>query len=238
MNTLVAAGRAGMPLVRAVAIGVIMMCAIVAAEVMKPTLHLSEVRPAIKLDQQVPRGFGDWVEDTSMVPVLPDPTLQASLDALYSQVLARTYVNRDGQRVMLAIAYGSDQSSEATSVHRPEFCYSAQGFRVRGAGIATVDSQGGPLRVQRLVAQIGQRVEPITYWVTLDDRATLPGLGRKIEQLRFGFRGEIADGMLVRVSSIGADEAAAFKLQDSFIRDLRKALPPDIRHRYFGRETQ
>lgn len=230
-------GGLGVPLARVLAICAVMLCGVVAAAVMKPTTRLAEVRPAIKLDRQVPKQFGDWVEDRSIVPVLPDPTLQATLDALYSQVLARTYINSEGKRIMLSIAYGSDQSSEATAVHRPEFCFSAQGFKVEGAGIASVETGGGPIEVQRLVARIGQRVEPISYWVTLDDRATLPGLGRKLEQLRFGFKGQIADGMLVRLSSIGSDQASAYALQDAFIRDLRKALDPDIRERYFGKAT-
>lgn len=204
------------------------------AEWMRPTTRLAELRPRIHLSQQIPTQFGDWQEDKSLAPLLPNPELQAKLDVLYSEVLARTYINAKGERVMLSIAYGSDQSSEATAVHRPEFCYSAQGFRVSNEGLGSVVLPRGELRVQRLVARMPPRNEPITYWVTLDEVATLPGLGRKLQQLRYGLHGQIADGMLVRVSSFGADNRAAYALQDQFVRQLHDVLPSNLKARYFG----
>ncbi|HET7864523.1 MAG TPA: EpsI family protein, partial [Burkholderiaceae bacterium] len=166
--------------------------------------------------------------------VLPDPTLQARLDSVYDQTLARAYINARGERVMLTIAYGRDQSSEATAVHRPEFCYGAQGFQVRGRGVERVALDGGAVSVQRLVGTLGQRVEPISYWVTLADQATLPGVGRKLAQLRLGLAGYVADGMLVRVSTIGMPATAPYAAQDRFLQDLARALPSDVRARYFG----
>jgi EpsI family protein len=215
-----------------------MACTAVAAEYWRPTYRLAEHKPRITLDTQVPTQFGDWRVDTSMVPILPDPGVQRQLDMLYSQVLARTYINSRGERVMLTIAYGSDQGSEATQVHRPEFCYSAQGFRVAGAGVARTAVGGAPLTVQRLVARLGRRNEPITYWVTLDESATLPGLGRKLRQMQYGVRGQIPDGMLVRVSSISGAEGAAFALQERFIDALYAAVPGEVRARYFGAADQ
>jgi EpsI family protein len=219
---------------KAALIAALMLSALLVAEWMRPTERLAEKRERIQLATQVPAAFGDWREDKAIQPVLPNPEVQAKLDVLYSQLLARTYVNSRGERIMLSIAYGSDQSSEATAVHRPEFCYSAQGFRVRGAGQASLSVQGRPLQVQRLVASMPPRVEPITYWVTLDEVATLPGLDRKLAQLRYGLRGQIPDGMLVRVSNISSDEAASFELQNQFLQQLRQALPAGVAPRYFG----
>lgn len=234
MSTAVAPRRAELPVALAAVIAALMLAALLAAEALKPNKRLAELREPIRLAAQVPTAFGDWREDRAIVPVLPNPELQAKLDALYSQLLARTYVNSRGERVMLSIAYGSDQSSEATAVHRPEFCYSAQGFRVRGAGEAQISIGGQPLRVQRLVANMPPRVEPITYWVTLDQVATLPGLDRKLAQLRYGLRGEIPDGMLVRVSNVSSDESRSFELQQQFLQQLRAALPAAVAPRYFG----
>ncbi len=211
-----------------------MAAALPAAESLRPTLRTSDSKPAIALDAQVPKRFGDWREDSSMIPILPDAGLQATLDTAYSQVLARTYINSRRQRVMLSIAYGNDQSSEATAVHRPEFCYSAQGFDVEDAGGATLGLAKAPLRVQRLIGKMATRFEPITYWITLDETATLPGLSRKMQQLRYGMRGLIADGMIVRVSTVGLPATAAFQLQDSFVADLSAAVPAPVRSRYFG----
>jgi EpsI family protein len=210
-----------------------MVLAACLAHVLKPTQQLASQLAAIRLIEQVPSSFAGWRLDESTVPVLPDPTLQARLDSVYDQTLARSYVNAGGERVMLTIAYGRDQSSEATAVHRPEFCYGAQGFRVRGNGVERVEVGGGSVAVQRLVGTLGQRVEPISYWVTLADQATLPGFGRKWAQLRLGLSGYVADGMLVRVSTLGMP-ASPYSAQDRFLRDLARALPSDVRTRYFG----
>ena len=211
-----------------------MLLAAAAGEWMRPTLRLADQKSPIQLERQVPEAFGEWRIDRNIRPVLPDPSLQAQLDMLYSQVLARTYVNAQGQRVMLSIAYGSDQSNEATAVHRPEFCYSSQGFRVEGAGQGTLSLAGTQVPVARLVARLGQRIEPIMYWVTLDEAATLPGFGRKLQQIRYGLRGQIPDGMLVRVSSVSPVPAESFAVQQRFLEQLHTAVPAAVRPRYFG----
>jgi len=211
-----------------------MILAFVAGEWLKPTTRLADIKPAIELEKQIPEAFGEWRVDKSIRPVLPDPGLQAMLDSLYSQVLARTYINPKGERIMLSIAYGSDQGNEATAVHRPEFCYSAQGFKVRVLAKETITVGETVVPVARVLAHLGPRNEPITYWVTLDETATLPGFGRKLQQIRFGLKGEIPDGMLVRVSSISTNQEAAFGLQQGFIEQMYSALPAQVRGRYFG----
>ena len=212
----------------------LMAAAAVAGEALQPRDRLSERKTPIVLDKQVPEAFGEWRLDTSIRPVVPDPTLQAMLDTLYSQTLARTYVNAKGERVMLSIAYGSDQSNEATAVHRPEFCYSAQGFRVNLLTKETIEISGTRVPVARVLAQLGQRIEPITYWVTLDESATLPGFGRKLNQIKYGLRGEIPDGMLVRVSTLSASTQISFALQQRFLEQMYAAVPAEVRGRYFG----
>ena len=230
--------RQRMPLLRAVWLLAAMLIAVGLAQGLKPIRLMADRLPAIDLKAQVPDEFSGWRIDPDTAPVLPDPSLQQRLDSLYDQTLARTYVNEQGERVMLTIAYGRDQSSEATAVHRPEFCYGAQGFDVRGAGLGQVALPAGQVTVQRLVGRLGPRVEPISYWVTLAEEATLPGVGRKLEQLRHGLDGEVADGMLVRVSTLvnpGAEVSpASYATQDRFLQDFARALPQAVRPRYFG----
>ena len=116
---------------RSVLFGGVALASAAAAVQLQPRTRLSDQRLPVRLESQVPQAFGNWKLLPGVVPVLPNPELQASLDALYSQTLARAYVGPADEKVMLSIAYGSDQSSEATAVHRPEFCYAAQGFRVQ-----------------------------------------------------------------------------------------------------------
>lgn len=209
--------------------------AAVSALALRPTQRAAETLPPIELQKQVPKSFSGWQIDNSIVPILPDPSVQAKLNEIYNQVLARTYVDGRGQRVMLSIAYGADQASDSTAVHRPEFCYSAQGFVVRDLGVETLTVSAKELRVRRLMGSIGARQEPITYWVTLNDQAVMPGVQRKLQQIRLGLSGQIPDGLLFRVSTIGADTKAGFETQQRFIVDLASAMPEPVRSRYFGR---
>ncbi|MBC7702098.1 exosortase C-terminal domain/associated protein EpsI, partial [Aquabacterium sp.] len=159
--------------------------------------------------------------------------------ALYSETLNRTYINRSGQRIMLSIAYGRNQNSESTAAHRPEFCYVSQGFTIKGFGKEKVALPAHSLNVVRLEAQADRRIEPITYWVTLNEEASTPGLERKLQQLRYGLQGFIVDGMLMRISSL-TDPAMRpggkpdYRLHDQFIADLEQAMTPGFRPRFFG----
>ena len=219
---------------RVVVMLLLAIAAAMAASTLKPSKRLAEIKPRIDLETQLPKSFGRWRQDPSIRPVLPDPSLQSMLDALYTQTLSRTYINDAGQRVMLSIAYGSDQSSEATAVHRPEFCYSAQGYAVQDVGESTLDLGDRKVIGRHLIARYGRVTEPITYWVTLDERTTLPGLGRRLEQIRFGLRGEIADGLLFRLSSWSDKPEAAYELHRRFVQEMKDHVPAEVRARYFG----
>ena len=197
------------------------------------------VRPPLVLATAVPEQFGAWRLDPEVVPVLPDPTLKEALDALYSSTLNRTYIRPDGARVMLSIAYGKNQNSASTAAHRPEFCYTAQGYVVQRTGVDTLHVMDHDIQAVRLVATAGPRIEPITYWVTLGKSASIPGLPRKLEQMKYGLQGWIMDGMLMRVSSLTPDNTDASRadakaLQNAFINDLAQAMPADQRSRFFG----
>lgn len=203
------------------------------AGAMKPTKHLADQIGKPDLETLFPKTFRDWRIDPSLPVILPAPDVQALLDKIYNQVLARTYVNAQGQRIMLSVAYGGDQS-DGTSAHRPEVCYPAQGFAIKSNKTAVLTAGPPRLRVRLLESQLGGRYEPITYWVVVGSEVVLSGLEQKWAQMRFGLRGIIADGLLVRVSSIDNVAARAHKLQAQFIADLWSELPVTGRRRVFG----
>ena len=205
------------------------------AVALKPDQKLVDELPPLSLEDAIPKSFGDWRVDDSIVPINPSPDLQANLDEIYSQLLGRTYINSEGERIMLSIAYGANQSGDGSQVHRPEFCYTAQGFQVMANNVGSLVTQYGTLPVRRLLAVQGRRNEPITYWVTVGDKATLPGLSRKVEQLAYGLTGKIPDGMLVRVSSISPKSDSAYQLQEKFIRDMLQSMDTTNRLRVAGR---
>jgi EpsI family protein len=209
--------------------------AAIGAQALKPSRKMADASPPFELTRIIPGEFGDWKTDPSIRPISVSPEVQAMLDNIYNQTLARTYINSRGQRIMLSIAYGGDQAGEATQMHRPEFCYVAQGFQLTQNVVSQIVMDYGALPVRRLFAIQGSRNEPITYWITVGDRATLPGIGRKLAQLAYGLTGNIPDGMLVRVSSIDSDGREAYLLHDRFIRELLMAVPEQHRVRLAGR---
>ena len=71
----------------------------------------------IKLDSAVPQTFGDWTVTPQPAQVV-NPQTKELLDSIYSQILTRTYVHKDGYRIMLSMAYGDDQRG-GLQAHRP-----------------------------------------------------------------------------------------------------------------------
>lgn len=224
-----------MKLLRPILVALAMLAASLSAVALKPTKQIADEKDAIVLETSIPERLGDWVIDSSIVPVTVSPDVQAKLDALYNQTLTRTYRNSKGQRIMLSIAYGRDQSGEGSQVHRPEFCYTAQGFQVTKNIVGDLLTEYGRLAVRRLVAVKGERTEPITYWIVVGDRATLPGLGRKFSQIAYGLTGKIPDGMLIRVSTVDVEEQGAYRVEDDFVNSLLANMTAKDRLRVAGR---
>lgn len=214
-------------------IGTAMVMTAGLAIAIKPKPVTLDPNNALNLVAMIPTSFDGWKVDDAFVPVQVDPQSQALLDKLYNQTLARTYINNDGARVMLSIAYGGNQSGDL-QVHRPEVCYVAQGFAVNQTAPTDMPTEFGNLPIRRLVANKIGRNEPITYWLTVGNKAVQAGFEQRMQRLRFGLTGQIPDGMLVRVSSIGPDEGAAYKLQSSFIIELLAAMETKQRNRLIG----
>lgn len=183
-------------------------------------------REKFPLEQLVPEKFGDWVIDPTVVPLQVSPDVQRNLDKVYEQTLSRTYINNDGVRVMLSIAYGGDQS-KALQAHKPETCYVAQGFSVQNLGNSTIDFANRAIKIRKLVANYASRTEPIIYWLRVGDSTVYGGLGQTLKRLQLGASGEIPDGLLFRVSTINTDSDSAFNTQIKFTNDLLSSVKKD-----------
>jgi EpsI family protein len=202
-----------------------------------PHQKLSQTQDQFSLEAMIPTRFADWSVDASIVPLTPDPERQSVIERIYDQTLSRTYVNKAGERVMLSIAYGGDQS-RALQLHLPEVCYVAQGFEMLKAGDGELATRFGAVPVKRLVARQNSRNEPITYWITIGDKAIKSGIEQKIQRLAYGLSGKIPDGMLVRVSTIQADASDAYRIQDRFVGEMLDVLAPKDRARLLGSTGQ
>ena len=183
------------------------------------------------LNRAIPTQFGDWHLDEAGSRAIVSPDMEQELAKFYSETVSRTYVNSKGDRVMLSLAYGGDQG-RALQVHKPEVCYEAQGFKITYDNKARIHSSSGEVPVRRLVAIQGPRTEPITYWIRSGDTIVTGWYEQNKARLKAGlFDGLIADGLLVRVSTLTSERDQAYKVHDEFIADLlahTKALDHDM----------
>lgn len=219
---------------RAAVVALSMALFSVAASVLKPTRLLASERPTGTIASALPESFGDWkLQPASAIVVNPQANELAN--TLYAEVVNRTYANSKGQVVMLAIAYGPNQSDDL-QLHEPLVCYPAQGFKILHQGVAQLPTPFGSIPIHRLETQIGtNRTEPVTYWTTVGDHAIEPRpLDKKLKKFSYSLKGLVPDGLLFRISSIDADSAHAFGMQERFTRDLLAALSPSWRTRLAG----
>jgi EpsI family protein len=219
-------------LLRALLVLALCVASAVIALALKPHKEIATFQ-AERLDALIPANFGDWKIDESLRPVIPDPSVLSAVNRIYSDTLARTYVNSQGDRVMLSLAYGRRQD-DTMRLHQPEGCYTGQGFGVRVLGQERLMIENQSIPVMRIYATMGRRQEPVTYWMVVGGTHAVTQLEAKISQLRFGLRGYIPDGLLFRVSSFAADSAVGFRLQDGFVRDLVAAVSPTVRAGLLG----
>jgi exosortase B len=221
------------PLPRTVAAGALMAAGLAATVALKPHKMLADTEPKVVLEQAVPSAFGDWKLDPDMGAMVPSATQQEAIREIYSQTLSRTYVNSQGERVMLSIAYGSTQTQQLRA-HRQEVCYSAQGFQISELRSENLRVAGVEVPVTRMVAANGPRVEPVTYWFTMGSSVVRSYLDRQMVQLKYALSDYIPDGYLFRVSNINPDAPGAFRTQERFVEDLMKSLDPTLRAKLLG----
>lgn len=193
---------------------------------------LADARALVPLEQLFPAQVPGWQLDPLAVAPVRPAFEQAKRFQMYDQVLERTYVNQAGYRIMLSVAYGRQQSV-GLQMHRPEVCYKAGGFHVDAVEPVQIKVQQHSMAVTRLFASMEGRPEPITYWRLLGDEVVADEVQFKWRQLsRAG--GQVADGMLVRVSSIDSDRTGAYQAQVAFIESLAASLSAAQRLRVFG----
>ncbi len=188
------------------------------------------------LARLVPERFGQWEIDTRGTAAVVNPQTQELLNKLYKQLLSRTYVNAQKQRVMLSLAYGGDQRG-SLEAHKPEVCYPAQGFKLLRTVDGTLVTAYGNIEVRRLDTVLGARREPLTYWFTVGEATVANRWQKRMAELRMSLTGQVPDGLLFRVSSLDSDADRAWQLQQGFVADLLGATNAADRRRLAGLES-
>lgn len=216
-----------------VVLAILMVAASLLAHVITPTEKLTQLQPRQKLEVLLPHHFGDWHSLPASGIVIADPQALEKLNRLYTEIVSRTYVDTGGRQIMLSIAYGEDQR-DSMSMHYPEVCYPSQGFQTKSIRTGQVSTPFGSIRVKRLEMTLGQRHEPVTYWAMIGEYQSFGGVDKKLTEMRYGLKGVIPDGLLFRVSSIGADTDRSFRDHEVFIGALLESITGEARKRLAG----
>lgn len=218
-----------------IVLGVAMIATSLGVRWLQP--ELAPVRAQASLAQSIPAQFGDWKEVAFAADQI-DPGKgtadEPNMDRPYDDVLMRAYGNSQGEIVLLAVAYGRNQRQEV-KIHRPDVCYTAQGFQLVERNPTAL-----PFNVHgmRMLVKAPGRTEAVSYWIRIGNVFTENPWAIRYHILKQGLAGKAVDGVLVRASRIEQPSASApetrYRVQEQFLGDLVRALPPSARHLLLG----
>jgi EpsI family protein len=229
--------------VQAILASIALLATALLAQVLTPRELMASASAAVELEALIPKQFGRWTYVPNVGLVTPSEAEGVvdnnnSATKIYSQELGRSYRDDEGHVVMFLVAYGPVQNYRLKS-HRPEVCYTAAGFRVSGKTASEVSYRDGAasVKLERLLTERESRFEPVSYWRRVGGDISNGIFENQITRFKYGLRGLVPDGALVRVSIVGLPSDQSFKLQDQFIRDLLNAVDTKARQFLIGENT-
>ncbi len=222
------------PLYRNYLLAFTMLVAVILAVVLKPVEKLADNGEKVDLSAMIPSKFKDWGVDTNTPAQILSPEVEANLNKTYDQILSKTYVNQQGEKIMLTIAYGSAQTQDLKA-HRQEICYRAQGYSIDMLRHENMQISNKNIPVTRMYATQRGRNEPVTYWFTMGNQVVLSRTERFLVQLKYALSGYIPDGFLIRISNLANDPENAFLKHEEFISTLISSTSTATSTRLLGK---
>ncbi len=218
---------------RMMVIGGICLAGAAAGQGMKPSRRVS-LMGRDKLADIVPDKFDGWSGRSA--DDLVAPASENGLSAkLYGEVLQRVYTHGpSGQQLMLLFAHGDSQTNDL-QLHRPEVCYPAFGFKLQGNRPTSIAL--GPQAVlpgRHLIAEADGRRENIFYWTRFGELLPISNGEQRVDRVKIALHGEIADGLLARLSMVNPDAEMAFPVLDDFAKKLVHATQSRARPALIG----
>jgi EpsI family protein len=137
------------------------------ASYLQPRVSHAGVVP--QFEKLLPERFAQWQSVPALVPQVDLSTNNEAgtdYDKPYDAVLMRSYKDQSGHVVMLAIAYAMQQTQEI-KIHRPEYCYHAQGFTVVRQIPVTLAAGSQKLAGNGLLVRRSGRNEWVQYWIRI-----------------------------------------------------------------------
>lgn len=214
-------------------LGAFMLLSSLLASLIAPNVMSAKQVQKLDLETIIPKSFAGWKIDSTFAKLMISPVVKGEINEIYDQTLSRTYINSQGEHVMLSIAYGKDQRTDL-QIHRPENCYRASGFDIVEMTKTFVDTDIGRIPVIHMVARRGIRNEPITYWIRVGDSLTGGWFEQKLATLKYFLRGHVPDGLLFRISTISNDKQESYRIEQKFVNALLQAAPKQNRYWLIG----
>lgn len=191
---------------------------------------------AIKIGPLIPSAIGPWrfVGSDGMVVARPEEEEDGPSDG-YDQLVTRVYAANGLPTVMLLLAYGGAQGG-GLQLHRPETCYPGQGFKLsKHEDLDLNFGRREPLvHARRFTATRDERIERLIYWTRIASQFPRNTAEEYTAILRSALTGSVADGLLVRMSTISDDIAGSDRALDQFAHELLAAAPQAARKMLIG----
>ena len=175
-----------------------------------------------KLDNLIPKTMGDWkfVSASGIVVPVDDPLEKL----IYAQTLTRVYSDGQHPPIMLLVAQNGGQTG-FLQIHRPETCYTAGGYHISLITPHPIDVGGKIIPATLMDASTGGPTEHVVYWTRIGDRIPSSWHEQKLATFEQNLAGVIPDAILVRISTVNDNSAAAISAIDSFVRAMLVAIP-------------
>jgi len=209
---------------RKLLLGLLFCSAAGAAAWRKPTRHVDYLGSG-ELEDVIPKTIGPWkFAAASGLVVPPEDQLER---AIYSQTLTRVYSDGDNDIMLLLAQSGSETG--ILQIHRPETCYTAAGYHISPVTPHPVAVGSAVIPANSMDATTDGYTEHVLYWTRVGDEMPASWREQRIAVAEQNLRGLLPDAILVRISTVSSDSAAAWKMIDAFTRALILSVRPERR---------
>lgn len=181
------------------------------------------------LQSMLPGDFGDWRRVAVSEAVLPAEAELGPGEA----VAYAAYKDEFGRVVTLVAAYGP-ALGDSVRLHRPEKCYSAQGYEILERKESPIEIRGFVVPVIDLATKGPSRDEAVSYWLREGRGFSLRSSDNAWRRLK-GAQGP-TDSALIRISSPGL-LSENHGLHNRFLLAFSQALAPETSAIFLGAET-
>jgi EpsI family protein len=180
----------------------------------------------------LPHQIGDRSIALAEAPVLPQR--DATIDRIYDDFIVRSYRGPGLAPITMLIAYGSNQDG-GLELHRPENCYPPYGYVLDGLQPVRLTLPSGHKIMATIATATRNGIsDQLLFWTRIGPDFPTSRWETDMSIARAALRGEIPDGVLVRMSMRTTQPEQATLILAAFARDLVRSAPDVVRRMLVG----